>query len=158
MFVLLRSIIYASIFIGFFLVFMPAQILNKANIIQPEAAGFFQASGMIIVIIGAMLVLWCLLTFVFIGRGTPAPFDPPRRLVIKGPYKYVRNPMYIGATFILIGAAMYYHSFELSLYTSLFWGSLHIFIVYYEEPSLKERFATEYTSYQQKVNRWLPKF
>ena len=63
---------------------------------------------MIMVAIGTAMALWCVFAFVFIGKGTPAPFDPPRKLVVRGPYRFVRNPMYIGAGMTLAGAALHY--------------------------------------------------
>ena len=74
---------------------------------------------MIIGGIGAAIALWCIFAFAAIGKGTPAPFDPPRRLVIEGPYRFVRNPMYIGATLGLAGAAIFYGSLSLSIYTAV---------------------------------------
>ena len=65
---------------------------------------------------GGALALWCILAFALVGKGTPAPFDPPRRLVVAGPYRYVRNPMYIGAGLALTGAAMFYGSLRLLSY------------------------------------------
>jgi len=97
MFVLVRAVTYATLFIGFVLVYLPGRFLSWSGITRPEFVGAPQVGGILIGAIGAVLALWCLLTFAFIGKGTPAPFDPPRRLVIRGPYRFVRNPMYIGA-------------------------------------------------------------
>ena len=97
MFVLVRAITYAALFIGLLLVFVPARILARAGVAAPATAGIFQIVGIVVAAIGASIAIWCVLTFALYGRGTPAPFDPPRRLVIRGPYGYVRNPMYIGA-------------------------------------------------------------
>jgi protein-S-isoprenylcysteine O-methyltransferase Ste14 len=106
MFVLVRAATYASLFIGLFLIYVPARVLAWSGIVRPAEIGFPQLVGMMIGAIGALLAIWCIFTFAFIGRGTPAPFDPPRRLVIRGPYRYVRNPMYIGAALALLGPAL----------------------------------------------------
>src|SRR5436853_491 len=79
-----------------------------------------RVAGIVIGTAGAAVALWCIFTFAFIGIGTPAPFDPPRRLVIEGPYRFVRNPMYIGAGLALAGAALFYWSLALLGYTGLF--------------------------------------
>src|SRR2546429_6989377 len=110
MFVLMRAVTYAALFIGFLLVFLPGRVLEWSGVRRAAALGLTQVVGLPIVILGAALALWCILTFVYVGRGTPAPFDPPRRLVGRGPYRYVRNPMYIGAGLALAGAALFYGS------------------------------------------------
>jgi protein-S-isoprenylcysteine O-methyltransferase Ste14 len=112
---------------------------------------------MILVAIGTALALWCVFTFVFIGKGTPAPFDPPRKLVVCGPYRFVRNPMYIGAAMTLAGAALYYQSLSILIYTALFFLITHLFVVLYEEPTLRRTFGDEYDAYFRRVSRWLPK-
>jgi len=112
---------------------------------------------MVMVTIGTGIALWCVFTFVFIGKGTPAPFDPPRKLVIRGPYRFVRNPMYIGAGMTLAGAALYYESLSITIYTALFFLITHLFVALYEEPTLRRTFGDEYEAYCSRVRRWLPK-
>src|SRR6478672_2681861 len=86
-------------------------------VVAPATSGAPQVAGMIMVTIGTAIALWCVFTFVFIGKGTPAPFDPPRKLVIRGPYRFVRNPMYIGAGMTLAGAALFLRvAIDLHLY------------------------------------------
>jgi len=106
--------------------------------------------------LGGALALWCVATFALVGKGTPAPFDPPRRLVMRGPYRIVRNPMYLGAVFALAGAALYYESWPLVGYTALFLLATHLFVVWYEEPTLRRTFGQEYDAYCRRVRRWWP--
>jgi Putative protein-S-isoprenylcysteine methyltransferase len=156
MFVLIRAIVYATLFIGFVLVYLPGRFLAASGIVQPPVNGWAQIGGMILGGLGAALALWCVLTFVFVGKGTPAPFDPPRRLVMRGPYRFVRNPMYIGAGLGLAGAALFYQSWPLLLYAACFFFLTHLFVLFYEEPALRHTFGDEYGSYCHKVRRWLP--
>jgi len=156
MFVLMRAVTYAALFIGFLLVFLPGRVLEWSGVRRPAALGLTQVVGLAIVILGAALALWCILTFVFVGRGTPAPFDPPRRLVVRGPYRYVRNPMYIGAGLALAGAALFYGSWPLVGYTVLFLLITHLFVRLYEEPTLRRLFGAEYEAYSRRVKRWRP--
>ena len=157
MFVLFRTITYATVFVGFLLIYLPARILSGTVLLRPSTIGAAQNAGMITGSAGALLALWCIFTFVWIGKGTPAPFDPPRRLVIRGPYRFVRNPMYIGGGLALIGAALFYLSAALLVYGVLFLFVAHLFAVFYEEPALKHRFGTDYEAYRRRVGRWLPR-
>ena len=157
MFVIVRAVTYAVLFIGLVLVYVPARLLAWSGIVRPEAIEVQQVAGMVIGSAGAAVALWCIFTFASIGRGTPAPFDPPRRLVIQGPYRFVRNPMYIGAGLALAGAALFYESWPLLGYTALFFLVTHLFVLLYEEPALQRTFGQEYEAYRRRVRRWWPK-
>jgi len=89
MFVLIRAVTYAALFIGFLLVYLPNRFARWSGIVAPATTGAPQVVGMFFVAIGMAIALWCVFTFVFIGKGTPAPFDPPRKLVIRGPYPFL---------------------------------------------------------------------
>jgi len=156
MFVVVRAITYAALFIGLVLIYVPAQVLSWSGIVRPDTIGVDQVAGMVVGIVGAVVALWCIFTFATVGKGTPAPFDPPRRLVIQGPYRFVRNPMYIGAGLALAGAALFYESLPLLGYTSIFFLATHFFVVSYEEPILRQTFGQEYETYCRQVKRWLP--
>jgi protein-S-isoprenylcysteine O-methyltransferase Ste14 len=156
-FVLVRATTYAALFIGFVLVYLPARFLSWSGIAAPATTGAPQVAGMILVTIGTVIALSCVFTFVFIGKGTPAPFDPPRKLVIRGPYRFVRNPMYIGAGMTLGGAALFYESLSISIYIGVFFLITHLFVVLYEEPTLRRTFGDEYEAYCRRVRRWRPR-
>jgi protein-S-isoprenylcysteine O-methyltransferase Ste14 len=157
MFVLTRAVTYSVLFIGLLLIFLPGRILASTGIMPPAAIGAWQVAGMLLGAAGGALALTCILTFVFIGRGTPAPFDPPRRLVVQGPYGLIRNPMYVGAGLALAGAALVYQSIPLLGYAGLFLAIAHLFVVLYEEPTLRQTFARDYEAYCLRVGRWWPK-
>lgn len=158
MIVLFRALTYATLFIGLLLVFVPDRILTQAGIVRPAEIGVLQIIGMLVVLGGAALAMASIFTFAFIGKGTPAPFDPPRKLVIAGPYRWVRNPMYIGAGLVLLGAAMFYGSIGLVLYTIAFWSAAHLFVLFYEEPVLRQKFGPDYEAYTASRRRWMPRW
>lgn len=157
MFVLARAVTYATIFVGLLLVFLPARILTASGIVGPATIGVWQVAGILVGLAGAALALSCILTFVFVGHGTPAPFDPPRRLVVRGPYRLVRNPMYVGAAIAVLGAAIFYQSLALLGYAAVFLLTMHVFVIGYEEPTLRAMFGHEYEVYCRSVGRWWPR-
>jgi protein-S-isoprenylcysteine O-methyltransferase Ste14 len=157
MFVLVRAITYSTLFVGFLLVFLPARVLSRSGIVRPAGIGAAQVAGVVVGASGAALALWCIATFIVIGRGTPAPFDPPRLLVVAGPYRLVRNPMYIGAALALAGAALFYESWALLGYCAVFLLVMHLFVVVYEEPTLRATFGAAYVTYCERVRRWWPR-
>jgi protein-S-isoprenylcysteine O-methyltransferase Ste14 len=156
MFVLARTVTYASLFIGLLLVFLPSRLLSSSGVTRPAVLGAAQLAGMLVAAIGAALALWCVFVFALVGKGTPAPFDPPRRLVSAGPYRFVRNPMYLGAGVALFGAALFYQSPILAAYAAVFLLVCHVFVLAYEEPTLKRLFGSDYDAYRRRVHRWLP--
>jgi protein-S-isoprenylcysteine O-methyltransferase Ste14 len=156
-FILGRAIVYATLFIGFLLVFLPARVIAWSGIAAPGRVGGPQLLGGALAAAGAVLAVSCILAFAFIGRGTPAPFDPPRRLVVRGPYRFVRNPMYIGASAALLGAALYYESLPLVGYVAVFLLATYLFVRVYEEPVLRRTFGDEYEEYCRRVGRWWPR-
>ncbi len=157
MFVLFRTLAYATLFIGFLLVYLPSRVLAWTGVLRPAAMGAAQLAGMVVVTAGGALALWCVGTFVRIGKGTPAPFDPPRRLVVRGPYRWVRNPMYLGGGLALAGAALFYRSLFLLAYGGVFVLAFGLFVLFYEEPTLRKKFGAEYEAYCRHVPRWLPR-
>jgi protein-S-isoprenylcysteine O-methyltransferase Ste14 len=153
---LVRAAAYAALFIGFVLVFVPARLLAAAGVVRPDALGPAQVVGILVVAAAASLALWCIALFATEGRGTPAPFDPPRRLAVRGPYRTVRNPIYLAAVLALAGAALFYETWVLWAYAGGFLVLTHLFVVVYEEPALRRSFGDDYASYCRRVPRWLP--
>jgi protein-S-isoprenylcysteine O-methyltransferase Ste14 len=107
--------------------------------------------------VGVYLVIWVSTAFVRQGKGTPIPIQPPTRLVITGLYRYVRNPMYVGAILIVLAETVYFHSLSLLIYAVVLWALLHTFMLVFEEPQLKRRYKTEYEQYRAEVPRWIPR-
>ena len=155
MLILLRALVYATLFIAFFLVVLPQRILGVSGYWGGSPGGV-ELAGTILVILGFALVGWCLVTFAFVGKGTAAPFDPPRRLVVAGPYRFVRNPIYIGAVVTMLGAAMVLWSGWLVLYAFVVLIVTHLLVILYEEPHLRRVFGQPYEEYLRTVHRWIP--
>ena len=96
--------------------------------------------------------------FTFAGKGTPAPIDPPKELVERGLYRFSRNPMYVGVLFILFGEAIFFATLLILGYMLVFFFCFHLFVVAYEEPTLRRTFGAAYKKYCDAVPRWFPRF
>lgn len=155
MFLVARAITYVTLFAGIVLVFLPLELLTASRIGWPASIGPTQVAGMLLAGAGSALALWCLLALVFVGQGTPAPFDPPRQLVVSGPYRYSRNPLYIGACAAVFGAALFYQSRALVIYGLALSMMAYLFVVGYEEPTLRSTFRHRYPEYCLEVRRWV---
>jgi protein-S-isoprenylcysteine O-methyltransferase Ste14 len=112
--------------------------------------------GGIVMGVGLLIVLVCASVFVVRGRGTPAPFDAPREFVAIGPYRYVRNPMYLGGLTMLAGFGLVHQSAAMCLFTLPAALVAHLFVVLVEEKQLERRFGAPYHDYKRLVNRWMP--
>jgi protein-S-isoprenylcysteine O-methyltransferase Ste14 len=122
----------------------------------PAAA--WQYLGLPFLLSGTAIYLWCAWDFAVTGLGTPAPIDAPRVLVVKGLYRFVRNPMYVGVLSVLLGWSLWFASKRLFLYFAAVGLAVHLFTVSYEEPHLRKMFGPQYENYCRRVNRWLPRF
>ena len=116
----------------------------------------FGLPGVLPIALGALCYLWCAWDFTSIGQGTPAPIDPPKVLVARGLYRVVRNPMYVGVVLILLGESVLFASAILLGYALLAWVVVHLFVVFYEEPTLRQKFGASYAEYRKMVPRWIP--
>jgi protein-S-isoprenylcysteine O-methyltransferase Ste14 len=107
---------------------------------------------------GAGMLIWCAQEFVRKGRGTPVPLDPPKKLVVSGLYRFVRNPMYVGALLIQFGHAVWFGSLAQVVYWFFLFIGFNLFIRANEEPHLRKTFGAAYEEYCRKVPRWIPRF
>lgn len=96
--------------------------------------------------------------FALIGDGTPAPIAPTKILVVKGLHRFVRNPMYLGVALVIGGQAWLFHSLHIAIYMVCMLLVVHLFVIFYEEPTLRKQFGEEYVHYRASVPRWIPKF
>jgi protein-S-isoprenylcysteine O-methyltransferase Ste14 len=153
----LKTLLFTILVPGTVTVLVSYLLLTSGFQLFPVEIGALRILGLPPILLGAVTYLWCAWDFTFAGRGTPAPIDPPKELVVKGLYRYVRNPMYVGVTLILLGEALLFESAVLFLYAGFLLVCAHLFIVYYEEPTLKRLFGASYESYCKSVPRWIPR-
>ena len=113
--------------------------------------------GVPLLLVGFGLYVWCVWDFAHHGRGTPAPIDAPRSLVVRGPYRYVRNPMYLAVLTTILGWSALLRSPSLLLYAAAVWLAFQLFVVLYEEPHLRGLFGEQYVDYCSRSRRWLPR-
>ena len=156
LFLALRSVIYMSGFLLFFgwIALLVRTFDQSFGVSLPAAT---EIPGAILLVIGATLGLACAGVFISRGRGTPAIFDAPRAFVAIGPYKYVRNPMYIGGLILLIGFGLFERSISILFLTLPLFLLVHLFVLFYEEPTLTRKFGSSYQEYRKAVRRWIPR-
>lgn len=112
--------------------------------------------GFTLLLPGVAIIIWCFIDFIRRGRGTPAPYDPPRKLVVVGLYRYVRNPQYVGVILVAVSEAVLFGRIILVGYAVFLAVGYHLFVRFYEEPTLRRKFGEEYVQYCAAVSRWLP--
>jgi len=156
---LVRTIIVLP---GIVLVFIPAIILllSKDSRFPPRLATPGQIwfwLALLSASIGFSLCVWTVKYFIKYGEGTPAPWDPPKKLVISGPYGHSRNPMITGAMLLLLAEALLFHSWPLAAWLILFFVGNVIYFPLVEEKGLEKRFGDEYLKYKARVPRWIPR-
>jgi protein-S-isoprenylcysteine O-methyltransferase Ste14 len=155
LFTILRGVVYATAFtlLWWWVVASLGPLDARVGFALPEWA---RLPGLVIALGGAAVALWCVGAFALVGKGTPAPFDAPREFVAVGPYRYVRNPMYLGAAAVIAGAALVLRSPSALAVAPFFLTLAHVFVSLYEERTLEGRFGESYRRYKASVNRWLP--
>lgn len=154
---LVGTVIFAGAFVSVVVVYVPYALTRwrfGPPLLGLEATRWIGGG---LIILAAPLMLDFLTRFVREGHGTPAPFAPPRRLVVRGPFRYVRNPAYIAAVVSVLGQGLLFGSAEVAAYAIAGAVFFHFFVVLYEEPTLQATFGAEYEQYRREVPRWLPR-
>ena len=124
--------------------------------VRPSLTNPLDLVALLVVAAGALLLGACIWEFARRGRGTLSPADPPKELVVQGLYRYVRNPMYLSVSTILLGEALLARSLALLGYWAFFFVAANLFVMLYEEPALERQFGESYERYRRKVGRWIP--
>jgi len=157
LFTLLRTAFYMTAFIGLWgwLAFEIRPLDVSSGL--PSLSTTLVIPGMVLLAVGGLIALACGWEFSIRGRGTPALFDAPREFVATGPYRFVRNPMYVGGITAFVGLALYLRSPSVLILALIFALLVHLLVIFYEEPHLEQLFGESYGTYKRNVHRWLPK-
>jgi protein-S-isoprenylcysteine O-methyltransferase Ste14 len=156
MWLFFKNLLFTVLVPGFVAGWVPwVFLLRRAAL--PEAWTPRQFAATPLLMAGAALYLACVWLFAANGRGTPAPIDPPKKLVVRGPYRWVRNPMYLAVLLVVAGEAVFFWHLTLVLYLVFLASAFQVFVVAVEEESLRRRFGALYSDYCNVTNRWLPR-
>ena len=149
---IVRNLVFTIVVPGLGGAWVPWRILTSHGHTATPAA--WEAAGVIAT--GLALYLWCVWNFAAVGGGTPGPWDAPSRVVAAGPYRWVRNPIYLGALLVVLGEAWLFGSLPLLAYAGAMALCCHLFVTGYEERTLARRFGASYLEYRRAVPRWIP--
>jgi len=152
LFAVIRTLVVSIVFVSIWTWFLPRWFAGG-----PLVPG--RPAGWILMVIGGAIMVRCCWDFAWQGLGTPFPVDPPRHLVVSGLYRYVRNPMYFGMGVFLIGEAILIPSITrpMLIMLAILAVAVNVFILAYEEPTLRRKFGDDYRAYCAAVRRWLPR-
>jgi protein-S-isoprenylcysteine O-methyltransferase Ste14 len=153
-FTILRGLIYSAGFVSLW-TWLAISVRTLDPQLPVSLPMWLRPVGFVLAFAGAILAGSCIVAFLTKGRGTPAPFDPPREFVASGPYRYVRNPMYVGAAAVILGAGLALSSPSIVLLALAFLVTAHVFVIIHEEPALARTFGDSYERYRSSVHRWL---
>lgn len=150
----LKSVLFFILAPGMVAGVIPLTMLRSGSKLE---TGFASYLAIPLWVIGFATLVWCFWDFLIKGKGTPAPIEPPKQLVVSGLYNYIRNPMYIGVLLIIIGHFIWFGYWGLLIYAVVVWIAFNLFVRLYEEPNLRKRFGAEYENYLKSVPRWIPR-
>jgi protein-S-isoprenylcysteine O-methyltransferase Ste14 len=150
---LLKNLLFTFVVPGTVAVYVPLSLAGDRAI----DSGLWPIVAWPLLVLGCAIYAWCVWDFASFGRGTPAPIDAPSRLVVRGLYRYSRNPMYVGVLSVILGQAALFEAPRI-----LLWGlgvglCFQLFVLLYEEPHLTRVFGPSYREYRTRVGRWLPR-
>ena len=151
---LLKNLVFTLVVPGTVGVYVPLLLARG----RAPASGLVFLLALTLLVTGSVIYAWCVWEFAVFGRGTPAPINAPKKLVVRGLYRYTRNPVYVGVLTVLLGWAAMFRGMNLLIYAFCVGICFHLFVVLYEERHLRLQFGAEYDDYCAKVGRWLPRF
>jgi protein-S-isoprenylcysteine O-methyltransferase Ste14 len=153
----LGTLVFLFLLLPVILIWIPHKILSSPNHIYLFDIGVFRYFGLVPIVVGVVIYFWCSHSFVFIGKGTPIPFTPTKKLVVKGLYKFVRNPMYLTHFLVLAGEVLLFQSKGVFIYFLAMFGGINFHVLALEEPYLSDKFGGTYKRYRKSVRRWIPR-
>ena len=152
----LRTLLWTLLLPGMVAGYIPWRFYGLSRV-HVDATNPVTLLALLLMAAGVGLLLACVREFAARGKGTLSPVDPPKDLVVQGLYRYVRNPMYLAVSTIVLGEALLARSRALLVYWVIFFVIVNLFVRLYEEPALRRQFGESYERYQQRVGRWLPR-
>ena len=152
----LRSLFWTVLLPGFIAGYLPWRYFGLGQVrLDPHEP--LHLLGVVCIAMGVALLGSCIWEFARSGRGTLSPADPPKELVVRGLYRYVRNPMYLSVTLIVFGELLLTRSRPLFWYWVIWFIGVNLLVMGYEEPTLRRKFGASYERYTAEVGRWLPR-
>jgi protein-S-isoprenylcysteine O-methyltransferase Ste14 len=152
---ILNTLLFTILVPGTVAVYIPYRLTGRYANLATGAVTWLTAA---IIVAGAATYFLCAWEFAVRGLGTPAPIAPTKYLVTTALHRYVRNPMYLGVALVILGQAVLFRSVHVVEYAFLMLLIAHIFVVTYEEPTLRRQFGEPYEEYRRAVPRWIPRF
>jgi protein-S-isoprenylcysteine O-methyltransferase Ste14 len=150
----LKSVLMMLLMPGSVVVLIPSLILHQQGITDFPEFSVASVVATMTGLIGLTILLHCIKAFALYGKGTLAPIDPPKRLVVRGLYRYNRNPMYVGVLSILLSESLFFETASLLIYAAVAFLIFNLFVTLYEEPHLRSLFGASYEKYCAEVPRW----
>jgi protein-S-isoprenylcysteine O-methyltransferase Ste14 len=151
------SVVLMVAAVVFILFAIPLWIIDWNFHLFPLEIGVFRFIGLIPIILGIVTMMGFIWGWILSGTGSPLPLDLPKELIVRGSYRFVRNPMYVGFYLILFGEILFFKSSALLLYLLVLFLIFHTVVVFVEEPMLKGKFGESYEQYCRSVPRWIPR-
>ena len=156
MWLALRALFWAAVFPGVFAFYLPWRFFGLSAV-RVDWSNPIHLAGLASMATGTLLLAACIVEFARRGRGTLSPVDPPKHLVVFGLYRFVRNPMYLSVTLVVLGELTLTRSRALLEYWVIWFIVVNVFVIGYEEPPLRSQFGDEYDRYTRAVGRWIPR-
>jgi len=150
------TLLFLFVLVPFLSVWIPRRILLSSENFYLFDIGMYRYFGLVPIVLGVVVLIYCSGSFVFVGKSMPIPFTPTKELIVTGLYRFVRNPFYIAGVLVLAGEAILFQSLGIFLYCLVMFGVFNVHVLM-EETLLAEKFCARYEQYCKSVPRWIPR-